>query len=200
MTKKRATSLRHNPNGDWPQVEPTAYIDPTAQIIGKVHIGPEVFIGPNAVVRADETDDKGQVQPIEIGPQCDVQDGVIIHALGGTQVTVGQRTSLAHGCIIHGPCTIGQGCFIGFRAVIYNATLEDGAFIDAGAVVQGVDLVANSFVPATVAVLSREDVVRLVSTTSPANCEFMGKIVNANLAIAKGYLRLDRQEQKGLAE
>ena len=36
--------LRPNPNGDWPQVEPTAYIDPTAQVIGNVHIGPDVFI------------------------------------------------------------------------------------------------------------------------------------------------------------
>ena len=200
MTEVSKNSIRPNPHGDWPQVDSTAYVDLTAQIIGNVCIGPHVYIGPNAVIRADEPDDKGEVLPIEIGAECNVQDGVIIHALGGTQVTVGQRTSLAHGCIIHGPCTIGQGCFIGFRAVIYNATLEDGAFIDAGAVVQGVDLVANSFVPATVAVLSREDVVRLVSTTSPANCEFMGKIVNANLAIAKGYLRLDRQEQKGLAE
>jgi len=196
MTKQPAISLRPNPNGDWPQVDPTAYIDPTAQIIGKVYIGPEVFIGPNAVVRADETDDKGQVQPIEIGAQCNVQDGVIIHALAGTQVTVGRRTSLAHACIIHGPCVIGQGCFIGFRAVVYKAALGNGVFVNAGAVVQGVDLGTNSFVPpATVAVLSKEDVARLVSTTSPADCKFMKNVVNANLALTKGYFRLDRQER-----
>ncbi|MHC4192834.1 MAG: gamma carbonic anhydrase family protein, partial [Planctomycetota bacterium] len=91
MRRNSDILLHPNPNGDWPQVDPTAYIDPTARIVGKVHIGPEVFIGPNAVVRADETDDKGQVQPIEIQAQCNVQDGVIIHALGGTQVTVGRR-------------------------------------------------------------------------------------------------------------
>jgi carbonic anhydrase/acetyltransferase-like protein (isoleucine patch superfamily) len=159
-----------------------------------VHIGPEVFIGPNAVVRADETDDKGQVQPIEIQAQCNVQDGVIIHALGGTQVTVGRRTSLAHGCIIHGPCTLGQDCFIGFRAVLYKASLEDGVFIGTSAVVQGVNLVANAFVPPAVAVLASQDVVKLVGTTSSVEHKFMKKIVNANLALTKGYLRL-RQEQ-----
>lgn len=194
MRRNSDILLQPNPNGDWPQVDPTAYIDPTAKIVGKVHIGPEVFIGPNAVVRADETDDKGQVQPIEIQAQCNVQDGVIIHALGGTQVTVGQRTSLAHGCIIHGPCTLGQDCFIGFRAVVYKASLENGVFISTSAVVQGVNLVANAFVPPAVAVLAREDVVKLVGTTSSVEHEFMKRIVNANLALTKGYLRL-RQEQ-----
>ena len=194
MTEGSTISLRPNPNGHWPQVDPTAYINPTAQILGKVHIGPEVFIGPNTVIRADETDDKGQVQPIEIEAQCNVQDGVIIHALGGTRVTIRRRTSLAHGCIIHGPCSLGQGCFIGFRAVIYNAILGDGAFVSTGAVVQGVDLVANAFVPPTVAVLSTKDVVRLVSVTSPADCKFMEKVVTANLALTEGYLRLGRQD------
>jgi carbonic anhydrase/acetyltransferase-like protein (isoleucine patch superfamily) len=194
MRRNSDILLQPNPNGDWPQVDPTAYIDPTARIVGKVHIGPEVFIGPNAVVRADETDDKGQVQPIEIQAQCNVQDGVIIHALGGTQVTVGRRTSLAHGCIIHGPCTLGQDCFIGFRAVLYKASLENGVFISTSAVVQGVNLVANAFVPPAVAVLASQDVAKLVGTTGSVEHKFMKKIVNANLALTKGYLRL-RQEQ-----
>ena len=67
-------------------------------------------------------------------------------------------------------------------------------FIGTSAFVQGVDLVANALVPPTVAVLSMEDVVRLVSTTSPTDCEFTEKVVNANLALTKGYLHLDRQE------
>lgn len=200
MTESSRTSIRPNPNGDWPKVDPTAYIDPTAQVIGNVHIGARVYIGPNAVIRADEIDDKGQVQLIEIGAECNIQDGVIVHALGGTQVTIGQRTSLAHGCIIHGPCTLGQECFVGFRAVIYNAALEDGAFISTGAVVQGVNLAKNSFVPVAVAVLSREDVIRLVSTTRPADCKFMKKIVTANLNLTKGYIRLRQEQRNSLDE
>jgi len=191
MAKKAASSFRSNPNGDWPQVDPTAYIDPTAQVIGNVHIGARVYVGPNAVIRADEADDKGEVGPVEIGDQCNVQDGVIVHALGATGVTIGQRTSLSHGCIIHGPCTLGGGCFVGFGAVVYNAVLEDGVFVSAGAVVQGVDLAANAYVPAVVAVLSGEDVAREVSTTSPADREFMEKVINANLTLAQGYLSKD---------
>ncbi|MHB9071235.1 MAG: DapH/DapD/GlmU-related protein [Sedimentisphaerales bacterium] len=196
MVENLGNSIRPNPSGDWPQVDSTAYVDLTAQIIGNVRIGPHVYIGPNAVIRADETDDKGEVLPIEIGDECNVQDGVIIHALRGTQVTVSPRTSLSHGCIIHGPCIIGQGCFIGFRATIFNTKLGDGVFVSTGAVVQGVDLVANALVLPLVAVLSGEDIVKSVSTTSPAECRFMRNIVNTNLVLTKGYLRLVRQEQK----
>jgi len=194
MMKNPDIVLRPNPNGDWPQVDPTAFIDPTARIIGNVHVGPEVFIGPFAVVRADETDEKGRVQPVEIEAQCNIQDGVIIHALGGTQVTVGRRTSLAHGCVVHGPCTTGPDCFIGFRAVVYNATLAERVFVGMNTVVQGVDLVADSLVPAAVSLLSREDVVRLVSPVTPADLEFMARVVNANLALVKGYLALEEQK------
>ncbi|MHC5061310.1 MAG: LbetaH domain-containing protein [Planctomycetota bacterium] len=189
MTKKTVFSLRPNPNGDRPRADRTAYIDPTAQIIGNVHIGARVYVGPNAVVRADEPDDKGQVQPINIGSESNVQDGVIIHAHGGSQVTIGQRTSLAHGCIIHGPCNIGQGCFIGFRAVVYKAVLGDGVFINAGAVIQGVDLTADALVPGGVSLLCAEDAKRQVTKTRATDSELMEKIVTANLALTKGYLR-----------
>ena len=195
MTENLKTSLRPNPNGDRPKLDPTAYIDPTAQVIGNVHIGARVYVGPNAVIRADESDEKGQVHSIEIGAECNIQDGVIIHALGGTHVTIGRQTSLAHGCIIHGPCALRQQCFIGFGAVVYNAALDEGVFVSAGAVVQGIDLAANAFVPPAVAVLSGEDAAKLVGTTSPANREFMEKVINANLVLTKGYTRLGRGQK-----
>jgi carbonic anhydrase/acetyltransferase-like protein (isoleucine patch superfamily) len=194
MVENLKTSIRPNPNGDWPQVDPTAHIDPTARIIGNVYIGPEVFIGPNAVIRADETDDKRQVRPIKIEAQCNVQDGVIIHALGGTCVTIERRTSLSHGCTVHGPCTVGKGCFVGFRAVIYDAILGDEVFVGAGVVIQGVKLAPKSLVPPAVSVLCQEHVARFVSTISLAEHEFMARIVAANLKLASGYRELKKEE------
>ncbi len=193
-------SLRPNPNSDWPTVDPTAYIDPSAQVIGNVYIKAQVYVGPNAVIRADESDDDGKVRSVTIGPQCNVQDGVIIHALGGTQVTIGRRTSLAHGCIIHGPCTIGQNCFIGFRAVVYKAALGNNAFINAGAVVQGVDLAENTLVPAAAAILSIRNAEKLTSEIGPAENEFAEKVVSANLNLTKGYILLAKQAQNGFVE
>ena len=188
--------LRCNPNGDRPIVDSTAYVDPTAQVIGNVHIGAEVYIGPNAVIRADESDDNGDVKPVVIGSGCNVQDGVIVHALAGTQVRIGPRTSLAHGCIIHGPCIIGEWCFVGFRAVVFNAALGDGVFVDTSAVVQGVDLAANALVPPGVVVLSEEDAAKQVGTTSQADMRFREDVVSANQALADGYGRLSMKARE----
>jgi carbonic anhydrase/acetyltransferase-like protein (isoleucine patch superfamily) len=196
MRRSLDMSLRPNPNGDWPEVEQTAYIDPTAQIIGKVRIGSQVFVGPGVVIRADETDASLGVAPIEIGPECNLQDGVIVHALGGKKVTVGRRVSLAHGCIIHGPCTLGESCFVGFRAVVYDAVLRDGVFVGAGAVIQGVELGPKALVPPAASVLCREHVIRLVGATSLSECKFMERVVAANVALAEGYNRLDRFDRK----
>ena len=188
MTHNSQTCIRPNPRGDWPDVDPAAYIDPTAQVIGRVRIGPLVFIGPGAVIRADEADRNGEVKPIVLEAECNVQDGVIIHALGGTQVTVGRRTSLAHGAIVHGPCSLGERCFVGFGAVVFKATVGSGVFISARAVVQEADVPDNVFVPSSVAV-SQDQLGRL-RTTTPQECGFMEDVVEANLKLADGYLRL----------
>ena len=192
MTSNSENSVRRNPQGDWPQVDPSAYIDPAARLIGNVRIGPRVYVGPNAIIRADETDGSSPVAPIEIGPECNVQDGVIIHALGGTRVTVGRRSSLAHGCIVHGPCVLGEGCFVGFGAKVFDATVADAVFVGTGAIVQAVELAPKSFVPAGASVLCREHVIELVSTTSAEDRAFMEKVIAANVALAQGYIRLDR--------
>jgi len=192
----RSMSLRPDPYGNRPNVDPTAFIDPTAQVIGRVRIGSRVFVGPGAIIRADETDRQGKVAPIEIGPECNVQDGVIIHALGGTCVSIGPRTSLAHGCIVHGPCTLGEGCFVGFGARVFDAAIADGVYVDMAAVVRGVRLDTDAFVPPAAAVLSQDDATALAATTSPAQRAFMQRVVAANLALADGYHRLDASARK----
>lgn len=187
MVDNNSASLRSNPNGDLPRVDPSAYIDPSARVIGNVIIGANVYVGPYAVIRADEVDPDGKVKAVSIEADSNVQDGVIIHALGGTEVQIGRRCSLAHGCVVHGPCVIGDNCFVGFKAVVYNCVLADGVFVGTSAVVQGVELGAGSLVAAAGAVLSEEDVVKSVKTTGEYETEFMQKVINANLTLAKGY-------------
>jgi carbonic anhydrase/acetyltransferase-like protein (isoleucine patch superfamily) len=189
MTDNSSKSVRPNPNGDMPVVDPTAYIDPTAQVIGNVKIGANVYVGPFAVIRSDETDENDKVHAIEIADECNVQDGVIIHALSGTPVTVGKRTVLGHGCIVHGPCQIGDGCFVGFRAVVFKSVLGNDSFVGAGAVVQGVDMEANSLTQPAEAVLSNEDAAKLAGKAGDAEHAFVEKIINANLKLTKGYLK-----------
>ena len=179
-------TVRPNPRGERPEIDPTAYVDPSAQVIGRVRIGPRVFVGPNAVIRADEVDKDGEVRPIVVGAECNLQDGVIVHALAGTEVTIGQRTSLSHGSIVHGPCSIDQRCFVGFGAVVFRANVSSGVFIAARAVVEDVDVSANTFVPQCTS-MSQDQVGRL-RKTSPQERGFMEKVVEANLRLAEGYL------------
>ncbi len=113
--------INRNPQGDYPQIDRSAFIHPTAIIIGNVKIGKKVFVGPGAVIRADEPKSS-----IFIGDNCNVQDRVVVHALQNSSVYVDDNTSLSHGCIVHGPCKIGKNCFIGFGSVIFNAELGQG--------------------------------------------------------------------------
>ena len=107
--------IRRNPNGDMPQIHPGAYVDNTAIICGKVIIEDNVFVGPYAVIRADETDENGEMEPIIIRANSNIQDGVVIHSKDGGLVDIGESTSIAHRSIIHGPCKIGNRVFIGFN-------------------------------------------------------------------------------------
>jgi len=178
--------LRPNPNGDIPQVDPTAYVDPSAQVIGRVTVGPRAYVGPNAVLRADEVDADGKVEAITVDAESNIQDGVIIHALAGSAVDIGSRTSIAHGAIIHGPCRIGNGCFVGFGATVFKAEVGEGAFLGARAVVEGVDVPAGAFVPSMTCV-SPECVADLPEVDESQR-KFMDKVVRANLTLTEGYL------------
>jgi len=182
------TNLRANPAGDRPRVDPSAWVDPSAQVIGNVRLGARVFVGPGAVLRADETGPDGAVAAVDLGEDGNVQDGAVVHALGGTPVAVGPRTSLSHGCIVHGPARIGAGCFVGFRAVVFDAALGNGVLVGAGAVVQGVRIEAGTLVPPRSAVLTAADAAAL-GRTGPAEREFMEKVLAANRRLVEGYRR-----------
>ncbi len=57
-----------------------AFVDPTAIIRGKVVIGENVFIGPYVVIRVDEVGDSGNMEPISIGANSNIQGGIVLHS------------------------------------------------------------------------------------------------------------------------
>lgn len=179
--------IRRNPNGDYPKIDKTAYIDPSAVIIGKVSIGKNVFVAPGAVIRADEP---GSF--VSIGDNSNIQDRVIIHALGNSSVIIGKNTSLSHGCIVHGPCKIGKGCFIGFGSVIFKALIKDNVFIKSLAVIEGVKIPNKKFI-SNGTIISSSRMVESLQSMSKEEIVFANKVVRANLRLAKGY----KKEVKG---
>jgi carbonic anhydrase/acetyltransferase-like protein (isoleucine patch superfamily) len=172
--------IRPNLAGDYPQVHPTALIDPSAQIIGNVIIGKNVFIAPLAVIRADERGPDGAVAPISIGEEANIQDGVIIHSHGGATVTIGARTSVAHGVAVHGPCAIGEDCFLAMRSSLYSATLANSIWVGMGALIMRATLDSHTYVPAGSVIRSRPDAwgMRFVSNKEKQYMEEIRESVN----------------------
>jgi carbonic anhydrase/acetyltransferase-like protein (isoleucine patch superfamily) len=189
MPSLHYNNIRSNLVGDCPQIDPTALIDPSAQIIGNVKIGKNVFVGPLTVIRADQRGPDGKVAPIHIGEEVSIQDGVIIHADPGTSVIIGPRTSVAHGSVIHGPCTIGEECFVAVKATLYKATLEDHVWIGIGAIAKMVTLNSYTRVPAGAVVRDRTEVLALRLVTDRER-EYMEGVWAANSRLRGDYLEL----------
>jgi len=122
--------------GQYPRVDPTAFIDASAQVIGDVEIGGESSVWMCAVIRGD-------VHSIRVGRRTSIQDGTVVHAMTGTHpTTIGDNVTIGHAAVIHG-CTIDHQCLIGIGAILLN-----GAHVGAGSIVAaGTLLPENMKVP-----------------------------------------------------
>ena len=181
--------IRPNPRGDRPEIAATAFIDPTAIVCGRIVIGDDVFVGPYAVIRADETDAGGHLEPVVIGRGSNIQDGVVIHSKSGAAVTIGARTSVAHRAIVHGPCTVGDEVFIGFNSVLFNCRVGDGAMIRHNSVIEGCRLPAGFHVPSTTTIRSEADLAGIPTVSADASA-FAADVAETNVRLAQGYRRI----------
>lgn len=180
-----------------PEVARSAFVHKQASVIGRVVLGEHVHIAAGSSVRADEG------TPFFIGPNSNIQDGVVIHALkdkhvrvGGEPwaVYVGRDVSMAHDALVHGPCYIGDGSFVGFKAVVHDAIIGEGCFIGIGAVVVGVEVPAGTHVPHGTIVDSADAVARLPRVTH-AHTEFNHDVVDVNRGLAAAYHALEGGSQ-----
>ena len=159
----------------------TAYVHPTAVIIGKIRIGRNVFVGPGAVIRADEPGSS-----IVIKNNVNVQDRVVIHALAGSSVIVGESASLSHACIVHGPCKIGKKCFVGFGSVVFRSSLGSGVFIKSLSTVEGVKVASDRLIPNNSAITT-QFAAGLLQPTRKEHKSFGRKVVKTNMMLVKRY-------------
>jgi len=181
--------IRRNPSGHLPQVHETAFVDPTAILCGKIIVGANVFIGPYAVIRADEVNDEGDMEPITIGDGSNIQDGVVIHCKAGGGVSIGCNTSIAHRSIVHGPCTVGDNVFIGFNSVLFNCSVGSGSVVRHNSVVEGCDVPPGFYIPSTANIHSNEELSKIERIT-PDVSNFSESVTQANKELVKGYKRI----------
>ncbi len=184
--------LRRNPRGDYPVVHETAFVDPTAVLCGNIIVNEHVFIGPYAVIRADEVDADGNMEPIIIGANSNIQDGVVIHSKDGAAVTIGQHTSIAHRSIVHGPCIVGSRVFLGFNSVLFNCRVGDNAVVRHNCVVDGHDIPENFYLPSATVVTGATDLTALETVPESAQ-QFSESVMHTNVSLAQAYRRIQNE-------
>jgi carbonic anhydrase/acetyltransferase-like protein (isoleucine patch superfamily) len=109
-------------------VHPSAFIAPGAAVMGDVTLGEEASVWYGAVLRGD-------MAPIVIGSQTNLQDGTIVHVDAGVPCTIGRRVGVGHRVILHG-CTVEDDCLIGMGSVLLNhVRIGSGSVVAAGAVI-----------------------------------------------------------------
>lgn len=99
-----------------------ARVSPWASVLGNVSLGKDVSVLAFASIRGD-------LAPIVIEDESNVQEGVVIHVSAGHPTTIHRHATIGHGAIIHG-CEIGENSVVGMGAAIM-----DGAVIGAESVV-----------------------------------------------------------------
>jgi gamma-carbonic anhydrase len=116
-------------NGIHPKIGAGTFLAETAQIIGDVTIGQNSSIWYQTVLRGD-------VGPIVIGNNSNVQDGSIIHGtFKKAFARIGDQVTIGHGVILHG-CQIGNLCLIGMGSIIMdNAHIGNQNIVGAGSLV-----------------------------------------------------------------
>ncbi len=116
-------------NGSIPRVDTEATVMDTAVIIGDVALEAESSVWFQTVLRGD-------LYPIRVGRQTNIQDNCTVHVYGGRfPTTIGHRVTVGHGAVLHG-CTIEDDCLIGIGAVILDGVvIGRGSLVGAAAVV-----------------------------------------------------------------
>jgi gamma-carbonic anhydrase len=119
--------------GVYPKVHHTAFIAETAVLIGDVTIGANSSVWYGCVLRGD-------VAPIVVGENTNIQDGTVIHTAsealsrdGQPRPTlIGDNVTVGHMALLHA-CTIESLAFVGMKAcVLDGAKVCSGAMLGAG--------------------------------------------------------------------
>ena len=132
--------MRYSFEGDEPQIAADAFVADSADLIGRIIAKSKSNIWYGSVLRGD-------IEPITIGENANIQDLSVIHTDEGFPCVIGDYCTVGHRAILHG-CHLEEGVLVGMGATIMNGTrVGRGSIIGAGAVVtEGQDIPPFSLV------------------------------------------------------
>lgn len=116
-------------NGIYPKIHPTVWVAPTATIIGDVEIGEGSSVWFNTVIRGD-------VFPIKIGRETNIQDNCVLHCTyKKCGVVLGDRVTIGHQVILHGS-KVGDGVLVGMGCILMDdVNVGSHSLVGAGSLV-----------------------------------------------------------------
>ncbi len=137
-------------NGIKPEIDSTCFVAEGSQVIGEVRLESNSSVWFNAVLRGD-------MAPIKVGKNSNIQDGCVIHCVTDIPVIVGDNVTVGHGAILHS-CSIGDDTLIGMGAIILDGVkIGSNCIVAAGAVVPPNSVVGDGvLVMGTPAKIKRE--------------------------------------------
>ena len=104
------------------------WVAPDANLIGKVRLEEDASVWFGCTLRGDR-------EWIVVGARSNVQEHTVIHTDPGFPLEIGPDCTVGHGVILHG-CTIGAGSLIGMGATILNgARIGRNCLVGANALV-----------------------------------------------------------------
>ena len=164
--------------GRTPSVDASAWVADTARVLGAVTLAARSSVWYSAVLRGDG-------DSVTVGERTNLQDGAVLHADPGFPLVVGAGVSVGHAAVLHG-CTVEDDVLVGMGAVVMNgARIGSGSMIGAGALVSpGTVVPPGSLVVGTPGKVRRE--------TTPQERELIG----LNAAVYLDLVEQHRQAQQ----
>jgi carbon dioxide concentrating mechanism protein CcmM len=160
-------------------------IHPFSSVSGEVRLGEGAVVSPGSSVRAEADG------PFHLGRQTKVQDGALVHGLpqghvlgddgADYAVWMGDRVTVTHMAMVHGPVYLGDDCFVGFRSTVFNARLGAGCVVMMHCLVQDVEIPPGKLVPTGTVVTTQAQADRLPNV-SDRDLQFVNYVLGLNQA------------------
>jgi carbonic anhydrase/acetyltransferase-like protein (isoleucine patch superfamily) len=136
--------------GHTPKIGSDVFLAEGSKVIGDVKIGDRSSVWFNTTLRGD-------VMPITIGSETNIQDGSTLHGTFGKHACeVGDRVTIGHNVVLHG-CKIGTRSLIGMGSIVMDgAEIGEFSVVGAGSLVtEGKKFAPRSLIVGSPAVLKR---------------------------------------------
>lgn len=113
----------------------------------------------------------------------------------GFSIFIGERTSLAHDSLVHGPAWIGNNTFVGMKSLIFNAKVGNNVAIGVSSTITGeVEIPDNKFIPPGSVITTQEQANELPERFGSPYENINEAVIHVNEELANKYNEKDLEK------